>query len=331
MKKKLTASASLLLCSILLFSGCGKKSYATNEAYTGGSADYYAKSDSYYDNAYYEPAEGDYDYNDYGSYDDYDSVVTGNTTARAETWDKIIYSGSARVETIRFEETIEQVYALIENYNGFLESSYVTGKDYATTYYGRNAYRTASFTIRIPRDMFQSFTGSLETLGNLTSSSVEGQNITSAYRDTESRLATYRTEEERLLSMLEKAENVEDMLNIEDRLASVRYNIESLTTSLNNWDSMVNYSTLELSISEVKELTPETPITRTFGEEIAEGVKSSCRWLVQAFKDGTIFVLSAIPVLILPAIIVIVVVRVIRAKKSKKRQKQQANDVEVDR
>ena len=238
--------------------------------------------------------------------------------ARADTYDKIIYSGSASVETIRFEETVDQVYSLIEQYSAFLESSYVTGKDYSTTYYNRPGYRSASFTVRVPRENFQSFTGALESLGNVTSSSVSAQNITSSYFDTQSRLNTYRTEEERLLDMLSKADTVEDMLNIEDRLADVRYNIESLTTTLNNWDSKVNYSTLDLYISEVKELTPETPVTRTFGEELSQGFRNTCQWLGRAAKDAVIYLVSILPVLVILAVIVLVVVLIIRAKRHKK-------------
>ncbi len=250
------------------------------------------------------------------------------STAAAETFDKIIYSGSANVETIHFDETVERVYALISEYGGFLESSYVSGKDYSSTYYNRPSYRSASFTVRVPREKFQSFTGALEDLGNLTSSSVQAQNITSSYFDTQSRLNTYRTEEERLLDMLSKADTVEDMLNIEDRLASVRYNIESLTTTLTNWDSKVNYSTVDLYISEVKELTQETPITRTFGEELSQRFRDSWEGVVRAAKNCVLFLLGGIPVLLPLAVIIVAVILIIRAKIRKKREKKA---VELDR
>ena len=249
----------------------------------------------------------------------------GDPQAQADTFDKIIYSGSANVETIRFDETVQHVYELISQYGGFLESSYITGKDYNTTYYKRPSYRNASFVIRVPRENFQAFTGSLDSLGNVTNSSVYAQNITSSYMDTQSRLNTYRTEEERLLDMLSKADTVEDMLNIEDRLADVRYNIESLTTMLTNWDSKVNYSTLELNINEVKELTQETPITHTFWEDLWSGFASTCRWLGNAAKDIAIWLVSAVPVLILIAVVLAVVIIIIRSKRQKKTKGKDVN------
>ena len=332
--RKTLALALALFALIVLLAGCGggSKSGAIAPPFESGAAmkNGMAAAPSMADaaaggSAYYE-AYDDYSL-EYSSEENHESLVTGNsgangeTTARADAFDKIIYTGSANVETIRFEETIEKVYALIDEYGGFVENSYVTGKDYSTTYYNRPSYRNASFTIRVPRDSFQSFTGALETLGNLTRSSVQAQNITSSYFDTQSRLSTYRTEEERLLDMLSKADTVEDMLNIEDRLASVRYNIESLTTKLTNWDSAINYSTLELNISEVKELTQETPITRTFGQDIVERFRSSCQWLLQAMKSGVLFFISALPVLLIPIIIVVVILLIIRAKRRNKKRK----------
>ena len=173
----------------------------------------------------------------------------------------------------------------------------------------------------------------LDALGSVTYSSINAENISTAYRDTESRLNAYRVEESRLLEMLKQAEYVEDMLNIEDRLSNVRYQIESLTTTLTNWDSKVNYSALSLSIQEVKELTVEKPIARTFGEDLREGIQSSLDWLAQAGKDIVLFIVSALPLLVIPAVLVVVIVLLIRSSQRKKRKKaalHQTNDVKVD-
>ena len=341
-----------VLCLVLgafllmaLFAGCGGG--AIDSAFNGAAGKSAASmpmtaavslNESYYDYADYgadEPAEY-YGYASSGGSGmvQYATDETGEGDgARAETYDKIIYSGSANVETVHFDETVEQVYQLISRYGGFLESSYVTGRDYSSEYYNRYSYRNAEFVIRVPRESFNAIRGELDSLGSVTYFSVEAQNITSAYRDTESRLSTYRVEEERLLDMLKKAEYVEDMLNIEDRLASVRYQIESLTTTLINWDSKINYSTLRLSVQEVKELTEEKPIARTFGDDLWAGVRDSLEWLGEAGKDIVIFIASAIPLLIIPAVIVIAVILIIRSHRRKKRKNaalRETNDVKDD-
>ena len=261
------------------------------------------------------------------------ALGSAGKSERADTYDKIIYSGSANVETIYFDETVDQVYAMIDQYRGFLESAYITGRDYSSQYYDRYSFRNAQFVIRIPRENFPALRSDLDMLGNVTYSSVGAQNITNEYRDTDSRLKAYRIEESRLLEMLDRAETIEDMLNIEDRLSSVRYQIESLTTALNDWDSKINYSTMTLSVQEVKELTVEKPISRTFGEDILDGIRSSWEWLGQAGKSIVIFIASAMPLLAIPAVLAVVIILAVHHDRRKKRKKtalHQTNDVKVD-
>ncbi len=350
MRKRWIRSVLAALLFLILLTGCGRtisgmsSGKATAPAAVNGAAD----TAAYKGYAPYE--EGFYysDYSDSGEdylapeameaapYDRAGGGMAGSPAGdsnRADTQDKIIYSGSANVETIRFDETVEQIYNMIERHQGFLESAYITGRDYNSQYYDRSSYRNAQFVIRVPREQFSALRSDLDTLGNVTVSSVEAQNITSAYRDTESRLKTYRVEESRLLEMLDKAEFVEDMLNIEDRLSNVRYQIESLTTTLTNWDSKVNYSTMNLTVQEVKELTVEKPIAHTFGEDLRDGIQSSLDWLAQAGKDTVIFLASALPMLVIPAILILVIVLVIRSCQRKKRKNkalQRSNDVKVD-
>ncbi len=336
---KITIAAVLLLA---LMAGCGASAPIENR---GGNksaeAPMAAASKSYIaTNGYTDSSIGGsmyYDEADYGMYEsepvEQYSGSSGEQPAQADTYDKIIYSGSASVETIHFEETVEMVYRMIDFYHGFLESAYVTGKDYNTQYYNRASFRTADFVIRVPRESFSTMRTDLDTLGSVTYTSVEAQNITSSYMDVQSRLQTYRVEEERLLDMLKKADLVEDMLDIEDRLSNVRYQIESLTSTLTNWDSKINYSTLRLSVREVKELTEEKPIARTFGDDIREGIQSSLDWLVQAGKDIVVFLVSALPIIVLPVIIVVVLVLVVRSRLRKKKKiaaLQETKDVKDD-
>ena len=69
------------------------------------------------------------------------------------------------------------------------------------------------------------------------------------------------------------------MITIETRLSEVRYNIESLTSQLNNWQHQVDYSTINISIYEVKQFSPEVEI-REPGGEIADALSKSFRGVV---------------------------------------------------
>ncbi|MDR0445625.1 MAG: DUF4349 domain-containing protein [Oscillospiraceae bacterium] len=235
--------------------------------------------------------------------------------------EKIIYSANASIESVEFDKTLEALEQMIIQYDAFIESSSVSGADYATTYYGHNPYRGAFYSIRVPREHFNAMTGSLSSLGNVTRISTNADNVTEQYMDVESRLTTYRIEETRLLAMLEKADNVTDMITIESTLSGVRYEIEALTSRLKNLDNRVSYSSVTIDISEVEILTEPEQIHLTYTQQIAEGLKATLRSVGNFFKDALRVFIVNLPVLIICAVIIVVVILIAKgaAKKGNKR------------
>lgn len=84
----------------------------------------------------------------------------------------------------------------------------------------------------------------------------------------QSRLTAYKTQETRLLEMMEKAQTVEDTITIEEKLTELQYKIDSLQSSLNNWDRQVNYSTISLNVQEVGEYTEQQAVTISYGQRL---------------------------------------------------------------
>lgn len=249
-----------------------------------------------------------------------DSGGTAGTSGQAEPTDseldpdKIIYSCDAEVETQDFDSTCKAVYALIGSVGGFLQSSSVSGN-----YLGADNARNANFVIRIPREHFDDVTNSLSDLGNVPYCKVEAENITANYQDTESRLKTYQTEESRLLAMLEKAETVEDMLSIEDRLADVRYNIESLTSTLQNWDSLVSYSTLTLNVQEVKTYTETQTIS--YWQSVKNALNRSIQGICSFFKSFLRIFIALLPILAIVGVLAAAVLLIIKYGKKRRAKK----------
>jgi len=318
MKKKALA----LLLALLLIIGlcaCGASSATISEDTASGT------------NA--EAPEAEYQYetdttSDYGGIADADSSTElpgasdedGTTTA-----DKIIYSAYAEIETRDFETSVQGVYDLIDRYGGFLESSSVTGNDYYDTRSSRSAY----FVIRVPSDRFGEMTDSLTELGNVPYSSTSAENITTQYNDTQSKLDAYEIEYDRLLSMLEKAETVEDMLAIEDRLADVRYNIQSLSNTISGWDSLLSYSTVTLTLTEVVEYTEEPVETETYWEEVSAAFSSTLKAVGRFFKGLFKAVVALAPVLVILAVVAVAVLLVIRKVRKGRKAKAAPPEKEV--
>ena len=148
--------------------------------------------------------------------------------------------------------------------------------------------------------------GALSSLGNVPYSHVYTENVTAEYYDTKARLTTYEAQEKRLLELLDQAETVSDVIEIENELTDVRYRIESLQTSLRGWDRRVNWSTLYLAVNEVKEYTPQEK--RSYGSRLKDSVEDGIEELGEFFLD---FV-EALPILILLLVALIIVILIIK-------------------
>ena len=326
--KKMKKTVSILLCMLLVTTllaacssggGYGGDSYAPAPEAPAAAPDF----DSGYGEA--ESGGGGFDVNDTLFTDGQDDGIMPVSAPAAEGLaEKIIYSVNADIETMKFDDTVAMVNALLARYGAFIESSSIRGKNYASSYGGWNEYRYAKFALRVPKEQLDAMTANLDSLGNVTNLSTNAENITAQFLDTESRLNSLKIQEERLLDMLRKAEDIPDLIAIEERLAEVRYQIESITSLLRNWQNQVDYSYLTLSISEVEEFTEITELHRTYWQQIGDGFMATLQGVGRFFMNFFKWLIVAAPVLIILAIIAVVVLlitrRVFRASEKKRKE-----------
>lgn len=240
--------------------------------------------------------------------------------------EKIIYSANATVETTDFDGTLARLQELVQSFGGFVESSSLNGSNYYSQARGNASTRSAEYSLRVPSSRFSELMGSLSTLGNVPYTSTYTENISAQYYDLNARLEACRTQETRLLEMMEKAETVSDIVVIEDRLTELRYQIESMQSTLNGWDRQVSYSSVYLSVREVTVYTPEAKLS--YGQELALALRNGLRSAGQFLKDLLVFLVEALPTLLILVplvwLIVFVIVRLIRRRKRKKAEKRAA-------
>ena len=333
---KMKKLASLLLALALLFSlaGCGAGA-AKGDA--GASSQVYSTNSFYYDGPA-EPMEAPAaaaEADSLGGFSASESAVNADSSAGKTpdagdiAVDKIIYSASATVETTEFDDTVSKLEALIAQYGGFVESSSVSGNNYYHSSHGYSSSRSAEYRIRIPSRDFGTVMNSLSTLGNVPYCNTYTENITSQYYDVQARLNACRTQEQTLLEMMSNATRVSDMLEIQEQLSDVRYRIESLQSTLTNWDRQVSYSTISLSVQEVQEYTPEAKLS--FGEQLRLALVRGVKGIGEFFRDLLLWLLEALPALLILAAFVVLIVFLVRRllrrraeKRAKKAAAQQA-------
>ncbi len=322
MKKRTFAIISAALSLVLLLSLCAcgtqKNTDIAAESYRGES-DYSA--DAYNGFAAFDREAAEYDAAPMAAAK---TAATGSGDSGESLPEidpeKIIYSGDATLETESFEDTVEAVRRLIADCGGFVESSSLSGSNYYSA-----RLRTASFTLRVPSGKFTEIMSSFSGFGNVPYSHTYTENISARYYDTAARLTAYETQEQRLLQMMEQAETVSDLVTIEDRLTELRYQIESLKSTLNRWDRQVSYSSISLEIREVREYTPEAELS--FGEQLVRSLRQGWTNAAAFCKAALLWLLEALPVFVL-LVVLVLIARVLIRRRIKKRRASKAGTVE---
>ena len=239
--------------------------------------------------------------------------------------DKIIYSGYMYIETTEFDEAVAAVEAKVREFGGFIESSNINGRteyrpDGTTSLVDRNA----SYVVRVPSAKFDAFVKQSGSRGNVLSSNTSAENITSQFTDAEARKNSLKVQEERLLAMMEKTDDIESLIALEERLSEVRYEYEAIERKLINWQNQVDYSSVNLNLQEVAVYTPVVPVQRTFGEKLGSAFADGWNGFVRFVQNLTLALASALPALILLALLALAIVLIVRSAKRRSKAKREA-------
>ena len=209
------------------------------------------------------------------------------------------------VETLEFEDFIGTLRNTVNSFGGYIESSNVEGNSYN---YSSNRY--ASFTCRIPSNKLDEFVNSVDGLGNVTYRNENQQDVTLSYVDTEAHIASLQTEYDRLLELLAEAENLDSIIVLEERLSEVRYQLESYKSQLRTYDNLVDYSTVNVYVNEVKRVTNVSE-TETVWQRIAKEFDDNLYDVWCGLEDFFVWVIANIPYFAVLAVIIIIIVVII--------------------
>lgn len=228
---------------------------------------------------------------------DYDEEVEESDSPANIDPEKIITSLNLSFETLDFDDFREGIEKLIEENQGYIEHSNLWYGGYS------RAYRRGEYTIRVPRENLNRFKDHISELGHITNESTDRQNVTSQYRDTESRLRIVETKEERILELLETADLMSDIIELERELNNIVYEKEYLTQQLMGLDDRIDYSLVNLSVEEVDRLSTTEALDTNLGTRIKNAFTDSIHFFYNAMENLIIFFVYSIPFLIVLVIL----------------------------
>ena len=195
-------------------------------------------------------------------------------------------------ETEDMDAVMSGVNDKIRELGGYVEAQ----QSYNGSSYSGTRRRTAELTVRIPEDKLEQFVEQVNAASNVVSTNRTVDDIPLSYVATESRILALETQQTRLLELLGKAETMEDLLTIEKELTNVLTELEQVKSTLKVYDNQINYATIYLTVTEVKELTVvEEP--ESVWERIGNGFMDSLEGVGVFFRELFVFIVAGLPVI----------------------------------
>lgn len=319
------------LLALSLLTGCGSSSkhadYAVAETMAASAPlDMSVSMDQYYgEESAKEPSELELK-EESGITENSDSGLNTSAThsTPSATRRKLIRTVNLHVETDDFDTLLDKLNAEISALNGYVEQSDISGNSIQSTRSRRWAY----MTVRIPSTSLDSFISSVEVNGNVTNKSETTTDITLKYSDLESKKKSLSIEQDRIWALLETADTLEAVIALEERLSEIRYELESMESTLRLYDNQVDYSTVYINIEEVKIYTPTVP--ETVGERIQKGFQKNLINMKDFCVDAFVAFISALPILIPSLIVISVFIFFIKKKIVRKKMQKMVSKIQVD-
>ncbi|OOQ61264.1 DUF4349 domain-containing protein [Mucilaginibacter pedocola] len=204
-----------------------------------------------------------------------ESEINTRKTQKGDVAQKIIKEGDISFETADVKATRQQIIASLKKLKGYIQSDQETDDGS----YGRKEYQ---LDIKIPAANFDTFLGSVSsTATKIDSKNISIRDVTTEYIDTKTRLDNKLVLEKRYLELLKRASKISEMLEIENKLAGIRADIESNQGQLNYLNKQVAYSSLTIKFYTERPSQVETSVG--FGYKIMKALESGLSLLQELF------------------------------------------------
>jgi len=165
-------------------------------------------------------------------------------------------------------ETRDEIAQLAVRLDGYVVSSRISGEEQD---------RMGWISIRVPDDKFDQALAELRGLAvRVISESTDSRDVTEEYVDLQSRLNNAEATESQYLALLEKAEDVDDILRIYESLSRVRSEIEQIKGRMQYLERTSSMSLISVYL---KPAATATPLVRV-GWNALEILKSAVRGIV---------------------------------------------------
>ncbi len=204
------------------------------------------------------------------------SVLVANETAPERL---MIYTVDISFDVDDLNEASTMLKSMIEDDEWFDEETQTSHIHY--------------YSVRVKTERLDTFIGALQSLFMQSSYEKKGEDISLEYQDTTNRIAALEAQMARLLVLYENA-SLSDMIIINEQISEIEVELQSLQSTISEFDSLVMYSTVHVTFHGSTVIT-RSPFINRVGNGFITGLNSLLNFL-----DGFVIVI----VTILPFVVI---------------------------
>ena len=199
---------------------------------------------------------------------------------------KLIKRANLVIEKSNIDEVDQLLLNLVERQQGYISNS--------RNWLNSNKQKHFWFEIRVPVANFNLLVEELSSkeYGQVISRSITTQDVTEEYMDLETRLKNLLAQEERYRSLLDIANEVEEILKIENELNRIRTEVEILQGRKNYLDNQISFSTITVEFRQPEPISSGSP-------GIVRAIRNAISQMIEQFYKIIVFIGTIIPYLLL--------------------------------
>jgi len=250
---------------------------------------------------------------------DTDAVNKQNEATVVPQERKIIRNGELTLEAAVPEETQRAIGIIVESKGGFVVESQQSTNDLSSS-----TRDTVTMKVRVPAEKFTETVEEVrKTAARVVVETVKGQDVTEEFVDIEARLKAKKQLEAQMMEIMKRAGSVEDALNVQKELGTVRAEIEQIEGRKRFLENQASLSTINIRIQTPAAITGSS---KGFLYRLGEAASTG-------FNGALTFVLFLVTLLIaiLPFLLLIVLPLTLLGKYLLKRQRRAQSIVEIAR
>lgn len=157
----------------------------------------------------------------------------------------VIATGTVELEAEDVGKARFDIRKLVDQFRGTVTQQETTTGD-------EGEVTTARLVVRVPSDRFTDAQAALEEVGTLTGSDSAAEDVTTEVLDIEARVRAQRKSVERIEALLAQAENLQQVVSIENQLARRQADLDSLVSRQKWLADQTSLSTLTVYVEKTE-------------------------------------------------------------------------------